>query len=333
MRNPGNTNLKRSDNAVTTTAKSFRPIPVVVGPTASGKSYLGIALALEHDGEIINLDSVQVYRKLYVATAKVPPVERRGIRHHLIDVAEPTENFTAGHYARLASTAIRDIESRGRTALLVGGTGFYLRALVAPFFESPDTDLNLRKRLERLRHKRGAEHLHRVLARVDPAAAQRISPRNWSRTMRALEVYFQLGRRISDLRTGRFAPPDFADRVRVIALNPPREALYERINRRADEMFEHGLVKEVESLIAEGVPATAKALQAHGYRRVVEFLKGERTLEDALNQMKLDTRHYAKRQLTWWRAWPGVKWIECFGDDPRALAEANEYIQVLREGR
>lgn len=309
------------------------PIPAVVGPTASGKSDLGIALALEFGAEIVNLDSVQVYRKLYVATAKVPPDERRGIPHHLIDIAEPTENFTAGRYARLASAAIRDIESRRRMALLVGGTGFYLRALVAPFFESPDSDLNLRARLERLRDKRGAEHLHRMLERLDPPAASSISPRNWSRTMRALEVYFQLGRRISDLRTVRFEPPELADRIRVIALNPPREALYERINRRADEMFERGLVSEVESLMADGVPAGARAFQAHGYRRVVEFLKGERTREDALNQMKLDTRHYAKRQLTWWRAWPGTKWINRFGDDPQAIAEAKELIRAPGEGR
>lgn len=305
----------------------FHPIPAVVGPTASGKSTLGIALALEFDGEIINLDSIQVYRNLYLATAKVPQEERRGVPHHLIDISEPTETFTAGRYARLASRAIREIESRGCMPLLVGGTGFYLRALVTPFFESPDTDAKLRERLMRLRDRHGPERLHRMLERLDPPAAQGISPRNWSRTMRALEVYFQVGNRISELKTTRPEPPEFASRVRVIALDPPRQELYERINNRAEQMFEHGLVEEVESLIAQGVPADAKAFQAHGYRRVVEFLKGERTREDALNQMKLDTRHYAKRQLTWWRAWPGVKWIDRFGDDPEAAVEAKEFIR------
>lgn len=303
-----------------------RPIPVIVGPTASGKSELGIKIALASEGEIINLDSVQVYRRLYIATAKVPVEERRGIPHHLIDIAEPTENFTAGDYAGLAAEVIAEIESRARMAILVGGTGFYLRALVRPLFEGPKTDLKLRNRLIRLRDLRGEEHLHKLLNRVDPQAASRISPRNWSRAMRALEVYFQTGSRISEVQLQTPNPPAFAPRIRVIALSPPREELYERINRRADQMFENGLVEEVESLIKSGVPPDAKAFQAHGYRRVVEYLQGRRTREDALNQMKLDTRHYAKRQLTWWRAWPDVNWINRLGDEKEALMEAIEYL-------
>ena len=301
-------------------------IPVIVGPTASGKSELAMKLALARNGEIINLDSVQVYRGIYVATAKVPLAERQGVPHHLIDIVEPTENFTAGDYARLAERTIREIESRNHTAILVGGTGFYLRALVKPFFEGPKTDPRLRKRLASLRDARGAEHLHRLLARVDPQAALKLSPRDWPRTMRALEVYFQTGRRISESQPETPPAPELASRIRVIALNPPREELYARINLRADQMFDGGLVEEVESLIASGVPPTAKAFQAHGYRRVVECLQGERTREDALNQMKLDTRHYAKRQLSWWRSWPGVKWIDRFGDQPEALEEAVCYL-------
>ena len=303
-----------------------RLIPAIVGPTASGKSDLGIELALAGDGEIINLDSVQVYRRLYVATAKVPPDERRGVPHHLIDIVEPEENFTAGRYAGLASEAIRDIESRNHRAILVGGTGFYLRALVEPLFEGPETDLKLRERIFRLRDRRGPEHLHRMLIRLDLRAASSISPRDWSRTCRALEFYFQTGRRISEAQPETPEPPEFAARIKVIALNPPREALYERINRRAEEMFAGGLVEEVESLIASGVPPAAKAFQAHGYRRVVEYLQGLRTREDALNRMKLDTRHYAKRQLSWWRARAGVRWINRLGDDPEAFIEANDYL-------
>jgi tRNA dimethylallyltransferase len=303
-----------------------RLIPAIVGPTASGKSELGIELALRCGGEIINLDSVQVYRGIYVATAKVPPQERRGVPHHLIDIAEPTANFTAGEYSRRAAETIRAIESRGRMAILVGGTGFYLRALVRPLFEGPKTDDRLRERLVALRDKRGARHLHRMLRRVDPPSASAISPRDWSRNMRALEVYFQTGRRLSEAQPETPPAPEFAARIRVIALSPPRGELYARINRRADAMFERGLVEEVRSLIGSGVPAQAKAFQAHGYRRVVEYLEGRRSLADALNQMKLDTRHYAKRQLTWWRAWPGVKWIYRFGDEPEALAEASEYL-------
>ena len=298
-----------------------------MGPTASGKSELGIRLALASEGEIINLDSVQVYRRIQVATAKVPAQERRGVPHHLIDIVEPTENFTAGEYARLAAASLSDVEARGRTAILVGGTGFYLRALVSPLFESPKTDLKLRERLIGLAERRGREHLHKLLSRIDARAAARLQPRDLSRVMRAIEVFFQTGRRMSESQPEVPPPPEFASRARVIALSPPREALYELINRRAERMFEGGLVEEVERLVSEGVPLDAKAFQAHGYRRVVEYLKGARTREDALNQMKLDTRHYAKRQLSWWRAWPGVKWIYRFGDDPRAFEEAQDYLK------
>jgi len=297
-------------------------IPAIVGPTASGKSELGIELALASNGEIINLDSVQVYRRIYIATAKVPSLDRRGVLHHLIDIVEPTENFTAGDYARRAAQTIEEIESRKRTAILVGGTGFYLRALVKPLFEGPKTDLKLRERLVCLRDRRGAEHLHRMLTRFDPRAAANISPRDWSRTIRALEFYFQTGRRISQSQPETPSVPELASRIRVIALNPPREQLYARIDDRADQMFHGGLIEEVQSLIEAGIPPTAKAFQAHGYRRVVEYLQGKRSREDALNQMKLDTRHYAKRQLSWWRAWPGVKWIERFGYEPEAFEEA-----------
>lgn len=310
-----------------------QPIPAIVGPTASGKSELAIKLALALDGEIINLDSVQVYRGIQIATAKVPLAERHGVPHHLIDIVEPTENFTAGDYARVAVRTIEEIESRNNTAILAGGTGFYLRALVRPLFEGPQTDLKFRERLIDLRDKRGAEHLHRMLERVDPHTATRIGSKDWSRTMRALEVYFQTGRRISDLQPEMPAAPELASRVRVVVLDPPREQLYERINKRADEMFTGGLVEEVESLMASGIPPTAKAFQAHGYRRVVEYLLGKRTREDALNQMKLDTRHYAKRQLSWWRGWPEVKWIPRFGDDPRAFDEARSHLEEQRHPR
>ncbi len=309
-----------------TVENETRLIPVIVGPTASGKSELGIELALAHNGEIINLDSVQVYRGIYIATAKVPLAERRGVQHHLIDIVEPTDNFTAGDYARLAESTIHEVESRNHTAILVGGTGFYLRALVRPFFEGPPTDAKLRSRLATLRDRNGSEHLHRMLRRVDPNAAISISPRDWPRTMRALEVYFQTGRRISESQPEMPQAPELASRIRVIALNPPREELYARIDKRADEMFDGGLVEEVKKLISSGIPPAAKAFQAHGYRRVVEYLQGSRSREDALNQMKLDTRHYAKRQLSWWRSWSGVKWIDRFGNEQDALEEVTTYL-------
>jgi tRNA dimethylallyltransferase len=310
---------------VTEQSDATRKIPVIVGPTASGKSELGIKLALEIGGEIVNLDSIQVYRGIYVATSKTPLDERRGVPHHLIDIAEPTENFTAGRYGSVAETAIHEIESRNKAAVLVGGTGFYLRALVKPLFESPATDADLRARLIRLRESRGPQHLHRILERLDPASARRISPRDWSRTMRALEYRLQTRGRISEAQTNMPEPPGLSRRIRIIALNPPRAELYERINRRADSMSE-GLIDEVRTLIRAGVPSTAKAFGAHGYRRVIEYLEGKRSREDALEQMKIDTRHYAKRQLSWWRSWPGVKWINRFGEDDESLKEALEIL-------
>ncbi|HEU4389821.1 MAG TPA: tRNA (adenosine(37)-N6)-dimethylallyltransferase MiaA [Blastocatellia bacterium] len=303
-------------------------IPAIVGPTASGKSELGIAMAVEFGGEVINLDSIQVYRRLELATAKVPLDQRRGVPHHLVDFLEPTDQFTAGEYAELAARTIIQIDSAGKMPIFVGGTGFYLKALVNPLFRSPKTDSALRRRLGRVLTAHGPGHLHRMLSRVDPRSAAAISPGNWSRSIRALEFYFQTGARISDARSDTPSPPEFATRLRVIALNPPRQELYERINLRADSMVARGLIDEVKSLISSGVPSDAKAFRAHGYRRVVEYLDGRRSLDDAINQMKLDTRHYAKRQLTWWRAWANVKWIDGFGSDSASIAEASAHIRA-----
>jgi tRNA dimethylallyltransferase len=291
-----------------------RPIIAVVGPTASGKSDLGIELALRFGGEIINCDSVQVYQGIEIATAKVPLAERRGVPHHLLDFVPPEVNYTAGAWAEAAAEKLSEIEARGRLALLVGGTGFYLRALRQPFFPSPPTDPALRARLTRIRERRGAERLHQILRRLDPASAARLQPRDWSRVQRALEVRLQTGAPLSLQQPARPAPPASAARLRVFALSPPRAALYARINERAERHFEAGLIEEVRSLLEAGVPAASNALGAHGYRRVVEFIRGERTRESAIEQTKLDVRHYAKRQLTWFRREAGVEWFEGFGD-------------------
>ena len=294
-----------------------RPIIAIVGPTASGKSALGIEMALRFNGEIINCDSVQVYREIEIATAKVPLAERRGVPHHLLDFVPPDVRFTAADWARLAAEKIVEIEARGRTVFLVGGTGFYLRALREPFFESPPTDERLRSRLRRIKERRGTEHLHRMLRRLDPEAAARLSPRDWPRITRALEVIFQTGRRFSEQQRERLPPPPFAERIHVFALDPPRAELYARIERRTEEHFRAGLVEEVRRLLARGVPPDSSALGAHGYRRVVEYLRGERTLESAIAQTKLDVRHYAKRQWTWFRREPDVEWLPGFGDESR----------------
>lgn len=291
-------------------------IIAIVGPTASGKSEAGIQLALKIGGEIINCDSVQVYREIQIATAKVPFAERQGIPHHLIDFVSPSVNFTAADWARAATETIHDIEARGNVALLVGGTGFYLRALRQPFFPSPPTDEKLRARLTNIREQHGPERLHRILARFDAEAAAILGPRDWPRVQRAIEFCLQTGERISMQRPLREQPPDFVDRIRVFALNPPRAELYGRINARTEQHFANGLVDEVRRLLSAGVPANSNALGAHGYRRVVEFLRGERELESAIEQTKLDVRHYAKRQLTWFRRERDVEWIDGFGDDP-----------------
>ena len=296
---------------------NLRHIIAIVGPTASGKSALGIEVALRIGGEIINCDSVQVYQQIEIATAKVPFEERRGVAHHLIDFVSPLETFTAADWARAALRTIGEIESRGRVAVLVGGTGFYLRALRQPFFPSPATDEHLRQRLTKIRLHNGPERLHRILRRFDSDEAAKLNARDWPRVQRAIEFYLQTGEKISNQRPLRPSPPDVAKRLRIFALNPPRATLYERINQRTDQHFADGLIDEVRQLLERGVPANSSALGAHGYRRVVEYLDGSRTLESAIEQTKLDVRHYAKRQLTWFRREPGVEWIDGFGDDPQ----------------
>jgi tRNA dimethylallyltransferase len=298
------------------------PIIAIVGPTASGKSELAIELALRLNGEIVNCDSVQVYREINIATAKVPVEERRAVPHHLIDFVSPHVNFTAADWARAASGQIKEIEGRGHSAILVGGTGLYLRALRRPFFDSPPTDEKLRTRLSRIREQRGAEHLHRILQRFDAAEAATLNPRDWPRVQRALEVCLQTGLPISAQRPLRPEPSPLALRIRIIALSPPRQELYARINERAERHFANGLVEEVRRLLAAGVPANSNALGAHGYRRVVEYLEGARDLESAIEQTKLDVRHYAKRQWSWFRHEPDVHWIEGFGGDPAVQARA-----------
>lgn len=292
-------------------------IIAIVGPTASGKSALGIELALRMGGEIINCDSVQVYQGISVATAKIPFAQRRGIPHHLIDFVSPHVNFTAADWARSALEKVEEIEARGKRVFFVGGTGFYLRALRQPLFPSPPTDEKLRARLSRIREQHGPERLHRILRRFDSAEAEKLGPRDWPRVQRAIEFCLQTGESISRQRPLRPEPPPAVWRIRIIALNPPRDELYARINARADEHFAGGLVEEVGRLLNEGVAAESSAMGAHGYRRVVECLRGQRDVQSAIEQTKLDVRHYAKRQLTWFRHEPGVEWFEGFGDDPQ----------------
>lgn len=298
-----------------------KPILAVVGPTASGKSTLGIELALKLGGEVVNCDSVQVYQGIQIATAKVSLEEQRGISHHLIDFVSPHVNYTAVEWAREATNKIAEVEARGHVPILVGGTGLYLRALRTPFFPSPITDTALRLRLNELRKQRGAEHLYRILKRLDPASAEELFPRDWPRVQRAIEVRIQTGKPMSAQKSLRPPPPESAHRIRVLALNPPREELYRKINERTEIHFRAGLVNEVKSLLDQGVPPHSNALGAHGYRRVVEYSRGERDLPSAIEQTKLDIRHYAKRQMTWFRREVDVQWFRGFGDGDKVQAE------------
>ena len=306
---------------------SHRPIYAIVGPTASGKTSLGVRIALEIGGEVINCDSVQIYQGIQIATAKPTAEEMRGVPHHLIDYVDPNVNYTAADWARDAAKKISEMEERGQRPVLVGGTGFYLRALREPLFESPPTDLNLRERLRAIHREKGAPHLHKVLSRIDPEAAERLEPNDYVRAIRAIEVYFQTGERISTLQPNRMDRPEFADRIQLIVLDPPREVLYEKIDRRTEEHFAAGLVDEVRALLDAGVRSNTNALGAHAYRRVCEYLRGELDIESAIDQSKRDVRHYAKRQRTWFRREPNAAWFYGFGDDPKILEAVMEIVK------
>ena len=298
----------------------------VAGPTASGKTAFAVELALHVDGEVVNFDSVQIYKEIEIATAKPTIEERRGVPHHLIDYVEPAVNYTAADWARDAETKIVEIENRGRVPILVGGTGFYLRTLMNPLFDSPSTDARLRERLRAIREKRGPEFLYRLLTKIDPAAAGKLFERDYVRVTRALEYYFQTGELFSKHQPNRAEPREFASRIKVIVLEPPRDVLYEKINARTEEHFAAGLVDEVKQLRVAGVRDDTNALGSHGYRRVCEYLRGERTLESAVEQSKQDVRNYAKRQLTWFRRENVWFWIRGFGDQEGIVEEVESLI-------
>lgn len=298
-----------------------KPIYVISGPTASGKTALGVELALKVGGEVINCDSVQIYKGIQIATAKPCEDEKRGVPHHLIDYVDSNVNYTAADWAADAAAKIVEIEARGKVPILVGGTGFYLRTLRQPLFDSPKTDAALREKLRAELEEHGPEYLHQMLATLDPQAAVKIPERDYVRSMRALEVYYQTGKRISAHQPNREEPPEFAARIKLFVLNPPRDQLYKKINVRTEQHFAAGLVDEVKQLLADGVKYDTNALGAHAYRRVCEYLRGERDLESAIDKSKQDVRNYAKRQLTWFRKEPDVNWLDGFGDDGAVINE------------
>lgn len=283
---------------------------VLTGPTASGKTALSIRLAKSHQCEIVCMDSMQIYRRMNIGTAKPTIEEMDGIPHHMIDVADPYESFSVARYQEMAEACIADIHARGKRALLVGGTGFYLRALRQPMALGGDAaaDKSIRAELEYLAaQENGKERLHDMLAEVDPETAARLHLNDVRRAVRALEVYRLTGIPFSkqpQIQT------DSRFEYRVATLTMDRSMLYSRIEKRVDMMVEQGLVEEVRSLLAEGVPADCQAMKAIGYKEIVPFLRGESDWTDTDYLLKLNTRHYAKRQLTWMRREENVLWVD-----------------------
>jgi tRNA dimethylallyltransferase len=305
---------------------------VILGPTGSGKTALSLKVAEQFAGEIVSCDSVAVYRHLEIGTAKPSLEQRRRVRHHLIDVASPVEEFTAGDYSRLARKALAEIRDRGCLPIVVGGTGLYLRALIDGLFEGPARSEQLRIRLRRRADQRTIEHLHRILSRLDPEAAARIHPNDTPKLIRAIEVCLLAGERLT-VMWDRGRDPLTGYRILRIGLDPDRNALYARINARCEAMFEAGLIEESRQLlkayqspdafVESDARPVARPLGSLGYKQAIQHLRGEINAQLALLSAQQAHRNYAKRQLTWFRREPDVRWFPSVGDDPeiqRAVA-------------
>lgn len=305
------------------------PLIAIVGPTASGKSHLGLWLAGEVGGEIVNYDSVQMYRGFDIGTAKPSPREQAQVPHHLIDICEPEELFTAGDYQREAAAALSGIRERNRVPILAGGTGLYLRALVYGLFAGPARSERWRERFERIAGAKGREYLHRVLIRFDPVAAERIAPRDTPKVIRALEVRLETGKALTAHWRQQIRTPLAGYRVIWIGLNPPRSELFQRINTRVPRMFDSGLVAEVASLLARGVSRYAKPMESIGYRHALAFIEGRCTLSEAVDLAQRDTRRYAKRQMTWFRKEVEVQWFDGPGDKEKIKREVYQVVNSL----
>jgi tRNA dimethylallyltransferase len=306
----------------------------IVGPTATGKSALGIALAERLGGEVVSCDSTAVYRGFDIGTDKVPLHEQRGVRHHMVDVADPLEAYSAARYAREASAVIRDITARGKRPILVGGTGLYYRALTRGFFPGPGREPALRRRLERIAGRKGVECLHRWLLRVDPPSGARIQPRDLKRIVRALEVYLVTGRPL----TAHFADttpalPEYE--VAAFALEIPARETAERVARRVDAQFEQGLIEEIRGLLEAGVPESAHPFTGLVYRQALEYLHGVRGERETRELIVRENRRYAKRQLIWFRKEPNLRWIHAAGQREETLEEvarALAAMEILPDG-
>lgn len=303
----------------------MKPLVAILGPTATGKSALGIAIAERCNGEIINCDSTAVYRGFDIGTDKVPMAERRGIPHHLIDIADPTDEYTAAQFARDAAAVVARLHAKGKLPILVGGTGFYYRALTRGLFPGPGKDAALRARLERVAARKGVEYLHRMVARIDPESGARIQPRDLKRLVRALEVYFQTGKPLTAHFEDTVSPLGPDVRVGAVALRMPAAWLADRLRQRVDAQFEAGLLDEIRARLAEGVPPTARPFGGLVYRQAMEHLRGIRDEASTRALIAQENRKYARRQLIWFRKEPNLVWF----DGPGTNAEVQD--SVIRE--
>lgn len=304
-------------------------VVLLLGPTGSGKTALSIALAERFNGEIVSCDSVAVYRGMDLGTAKPTAQERVRVPHHLVDVANPDEPFTAGEYSRRARKALHEIAGRGRLPIVTGGTGLYLRALTEGLFAGPARQEDLRERLRHSADRRGSLWLHRILARLDGASAERIHANDTAKVIRAIEVCLTVRKPMSQVLA---RDPLTGFQLLRIGLNPPRAALYARLNERCSEMFAAGLVEETRGLLARCGPV--KALDSLGYRQAMAVLAGTLTLEAGTAAAQQGHRNYAKRQLTWFRREPDVHWIDAFGDKPETQLMAADLVPAnQRSGR
>src|SRR6266540_2359997 len=309
-----------------------KPLIAVLGPTATGKSALALALAERHGGEIINCDSTAVFRGFDIGTDKIAVEDRRGIPHHLIDIADPTEEYTAAQFARDAAAVIRVIHARGHVPILAGGTGFYYRALTRGLFPGPGRDAALRQRLESIADRRDVTFLHRMLRRVDPESAVRIQPRDLKRLVRALEVFFLTGRPLTmHFAETRSRIPDVD--VMAFALRLPAARISERVTRRVDEQFRRGLLDEIRTLLDRGISETARPFGGLVYRQALEQLHGARDEASTRALIAQENRRYARRQLIWFRKEPNLSWLDGPGESPATIAAALSAIDERLQER
>lgn len=287
----------------------MRKICIIAGPTASGKSALAVEVAKQINAEIISADSMQIYEKMTIGTAKITEGEMDGIKHHLVDFVDPKERFTVSDFQRLALKKIEEITTTGKNVIVVGGTGLYLHSLIYDMdFSNSDVDTTIRDALSKEAEAEGPEKMYEKLLEVDPISAANIHPNNVKRVLRALEVYYVTGKPFSVGYNFRKENNKF--QVDYYALTMPRDILYQRINYRVDKMIEEGLIEEVHHLLAEGYDSSLPSMQGLGYKEIVAYLKGEQSLEEAIYILKRDTRHFAKRQLTWFKREENIEWLD-----------------------